>query len=327
MTASGSPPFLKTKVSLSQKAGLKQRLYQLPGIRWQEKPEQYCDYRLDGQSSQGWVRVKQYTNGTFYAQSVSQSLLDQLAGQLNLPTNTVTKSASGQRSSTAPLQKAIEGPYIGTDESGKGDYFGPLVVAGVYADEATLKALENLGVTDSKTLNAKQITQLAHSIEHIVGPKGYAIVTWLPETYNAQYQQYVSRGKNLNHLLADSHARVIAPLLNQHTDCTQVVVDQFGKETYVSQVLKDTLPAERYRSVSLHQTPKAEAYTAVAAASILARHHFVDALNTLSQTFGMDLPLGAGSPVLAAGKRWVREKGRDSLVQVAKWHFKTTQQL
>ena len=43
-------------------------------------------------------------------------------------------------------------PHIGTDESGKGDFFGPLVIAGVLVDEKNAQHFLNLGIKDSKKL-------------------------------------------------------------------------------------------------------------------------------------------------------------------------------
>ncbi len=320
---SGQPPFIKTKVSPVEKSRIKNQLFQINQIRWTPKTEQYCDYRLDGESASGWIRVKQYTNGTLYIQSLSQAQLDNVATQLSLKgqiSSGTSSNATVKAASSSDKVLNIETPYIGTDESGKGDYFGPLVSAGVYVDDKTKAALEKMGVMDSKKLSDTQISSLAERIEATVGNDAFSVNVLMPETYNADYANYVQQNKNLNHLLSDSHAVVIKDLLSRHVDCKSVLVDQFGKESYMINALNDP-------SLTIHQAHRAEAYTAVAAASILARHYFVQALGQLSSDFGTRLPLGAGSPVLQAGKRWVQNNGRESLVKVAKTHFKTTQQL
>lgn len=316
----GQPPFVKTKISAAKKATVKNALFKLNGITWTPKTEQYCDYRLDGQSSDGWVRVKQYTNGTLYIQSLSQRQLDIIMGSLGLSQVSGTPKISQNSGSKTDPVINISGPYIGTDESGKGDYFGPLVVAGVYIDDASKKELEKLGVTDSKKLSDTQITRLAEQIKVIVGEDSYHIVNWLPEAYNKEYQTLVGAGKNLNHLMANSHASVISSLIVDHPQCDQVIIDQFGKDSYMDNALAE-------HRIKVNQAPRAEKYTAVAAASILARQQFVASLNKLSSEHGIRLPLGAGSPVLQAGKQWVQTKGHQSLNLVAKTHFKTTQQL
>ncbi len=65
----------------------------------------------------------------------------------------------------------VSGTRIGTDEVGKGDYFGPLVVGGAIANEAQAKKLQGLGVKDSKALSDTTIENLAVSIRKKRWPK------------------------------------------------------------------------------------------------------------------------------------------------------------
>jgi len=206
------------------------------------------------------------------------------------------------------------GGWIGTDEAGKGDYFGPLVVAGVYVTAATAVRLRQIGVRDSKTLTDKRISALAGEIRRACP---FDVVAIGPERYNEMYVTI----RNLNRLLAWAHARVIENLL-QHVDCTRVVSDQFGDERFLLNALM-----EKGKRVELVQRPRAEDDLAVAAASIIARAEFVQRLELLSKSVGVDLHKGAGPPVLVAGRRFVEKHGQDALVKVAKLHFKTTRQL
>jgi len=206
------------------------------------------------------------------------------------------------------------GGWIGTDEAGKGDYFGPLVVAGVYATEATAILLRQIGVRDSKTLSDKRIAEMAPEIRQTCPVNVVAIG---PERYNQMYAKI----RNLNRLLAWAHARVIENLL-EHVACERVVSDQFGDERVLQRALM-----EKGKRVQLVQRHRAEDDVAVAAASILARGEFVRRLDQLSTTVGVSLHKGAGPPVLAAGRLFVKKHGGDALGTVAKLHFKTTQQL
>ena len=45
-------------------------------------------------------------------------------------------------------------PHFGIDESGKGDFFGPLVIAGVYVDTAVARRFLDAGVQDSKRIGS-----------------------------------------------------------------------------------------------------------------------------------------------------------------------------
>jgi len=206
------------------------------------------------------------------------------------------------------------GGWIGTDEAGKGDYFGPLVVAGVYVTTATAVLLRQIGVRDSKTLSDKRIAEMSGEIRRTCPVNVVAIG---PERYNDMYAKI----RNLNRLLAWAHARVIENLL-QHVECGRVVSDQFGDERFLLNALMD-----KGKRVELVQRPRAEDDIAVAAASIIARGEFVHRLELLSKSVGVDLHKGAGPPVLVAGRRFVEKHGPDALGKVAKLHFKTTQQV
>lgn len=205
-------------------------------------------------------------------------------------------------------------PSIGIDESGKGDYFGPLVVAAVYVDDDTARILQNAGVRDSKALSDRRATDLARLVAATCPSNVVAIG---PERYNALY----SRIGNLNRLLAWGHARVLENLLAA-VPCSRAIADQFGDERY----LRDAL-MQKGRTITLVQRPRAEAHPAVAAASVLARAAFLKRLAALGDRFGMPLPKGAGPPVLTAGARFVSRHGHDALRQVAKVHFRTTAQI
>lgn len=205
--------------------------------------------------------------------------------------------------------------WIGTDEAGKGDYFGPLVVAGVYATAATAILLRQIGVRDSKTLSDKRIAEMSAEIRRTCPVNVVAIG---PERYNDMYAKI----RNLNRLLAWAHARVIENLLEK-IPCERVVSDQFGDERVLQRAL-----LEKGRKVRLEQRHRAESDdVAVAAASIIARDEFVRRLEQLSTAYGLHLHKGAGPPVLTAGRAFLAKHGRDALAKVAKLHFKTTQQL
>lgn len=204
--------------------------------------------------------------------------------------------------------------HIGTDESGKGDYFGPLVAAGVFLPEGQEAVLQELGIRDSKRISDNRVRQLAEEIK-----QGYphSIVAIGPEKYNELYGKL----RNLNRLLAWAHSRVIENILEE-VNCGMVLTDQFGDELYVRNALM-----KKGKDIELIQRPKAEEDMAVAAASILARAEFLKRLYFLSQDAGMDLPKGASSLVEEAAVRLVQAHGRDILDKYAKTHFKTTKKI
>ncbi len=207
-----------------------------------------------------------------------------------------------------------ESARIGVDESGKGDFFGPLCVAGVFAKRGSVADLKKLGVKDSKKLNDPLILKIADKIQ-----KNYptSIVKINPEKYNELYQKF----RNLNSLLGWGHATVIDNLLSQ-VECEYVIIDQFAGEHVVENALK-----KKKRDVKLVQRTKGEEDLVVAAASIVARAAFVRGIEQLGKMFDLKLPKGANHMVLSTGKQLVSRHGREALGKVGKLHFKTSQEI
>lgn len=201
--------------------------------------------------------------------------------------------------------------WIGTDESGKGDYFGPLVIAGVMVKDKSKNELLKSGVKDSKNLSDKRVKELAEKIKqtHL-----YSIVVINPLKYN----ELIARIRNLNRLLAWGHSRAIENILGKE-DCEYAVSDQFGDERYILNALM-----KKGKKIELEQRHRAEEDIAVAAASILARDEFIKRLEELSQNCGVNLPKGASDRVIEAGRKFITKYGKEKLKEVAKVHFKTT---
>jgi len=212
---------------------------------------------------------------------------------------------------------ALGFPIIGTDESGKGDYFGPLVSAGVYVDEQSARDLIKCGVKDSKKLSDSKNLELAREIARICKGR-FAIIEISPEKYNDLYEQFRKEKKKLNTLLAWGHAKAIEEILPK-VDCKVAIADQFGDESFILGKLQ-----EKGKRIKLVQMHRAEQHIAVAAASILARARFLEKLSKLSNEYKIDLPKGASQIVVKNAKKAVDMYGKETLRKVAKLHFKTT---
>ena len=209
-------------------------------------------------------------------------------------------------------------PRIGVDESGKGDFFGPLVVAGVYVNEPAISELTELGVKDSKAISSdKRIFEIAKGIR---GTQGclWSVVPIGNDAYNRLHASM----RNVNSLLGWGHARVIENLLVKVPDCQKAIADQFGNKRIIEQALM-----ERGKKIELVQRHKAESDIAVAAASIIARDEFVRRLVKLGRELGITLPKGASEAVVAAGREVVAKHGAAMLAKVTKVHFRTTQKV
>ena len=206
---------------------------------------------------------------------------------------------------------------IGTDESGKGDYFGPLVVAAVLVRPEDVPVLETLGVRDSKSVGDAEALRVADEITTGYGDR-VAVVSIPPARYNELRESF---GNNLNRLLAWAHARAIEDVLQRHP-CGHALSDKFGAE----RLIRDAL-LEKGRGLRLDQRVRAESHPAVAAASIVARARFLRDLARLGRECGVKLPKGAGPPVDAAARRLHQAGGIDALRPVAKLHFRTTEKI
>lgn len=202
-------------------------------------------------------------------------------------------------------------PHIGIDEAGKGDFFGPLCIGGVYADEKGIKKLIEMGVRDSKRMNDTSILAMACEIRSFFP---HTLLQIFPKKYNELYQSF----KNLNFLLGWCHATAIEELVKT-THCKNVIIDQFAKENVVLHALE-----KKELSVNLTQRHYGEEDLVVAAASILARASFVEGLEQLGKMIQLTLPKGANSHVIEMGKKIVLKHGKEMLEKLSKLHFKTT---
>ena len=250
------------------------------------REEIHCIYSYKFEDGKEHLTVKQYKTGKLHIQGKAGPLYNKLI-------KPALDRYSLEVNKTVVIDKATPPgyPYIGTDESGKGDYFGPLVIAAVWLDEELEACLEKMGVRDSKVISDGECHRLAGEIRKSCD-RCYVEVEITPERYNSLYAEFKKEKKNLNHLLAWGHARALESILTART-VKYAVADKFGNEKYLlSRLMK------KGKNISLIQSPKAERYTAVAAASILARDRFMTRLDQLERECKMTLPKGASQLVL-----------------------------
>jgi ribonuclease HIII len=206
-------------------------------------------------------------------------------------------------------------PRIGTDEAGKGEYLGPLVVAGarVLGGEKDLE-LRGIGVRDSKLLGLRQVREMAARVGGILGPENVRIISLMPREYEARR---MAAGGNVNRLLGELNAEIIDEL---DAEVEVIVVDAFGERARA--YVEPSVP----EGVRLEVRPRAEDDAAVAAASILARARYLEEMEKLSDWVGFELPRGS-THVLEAARRVHEELGEEALAEVAKAHFSTTRRV
>jgi ribonuclease HIII len=263
----------------------------------------------------------------FADQATAPFSRDILAVSVPLEGIGANKHANNNSGSIDKLSKSIINPQqptvrplvhyavrIGTDESGKGDYFGPLVIAGVFLNPDLENKISNIGVNDSKMNTDAQNIMLADIIKTSLGKKHYYILQISPEKYNQLYAKH----NNPNHILAWGHAKVLENLLTR-VECSHAIVDQFDFEETIIQAL-----GGKGKNIEIFQTAMAERDMAVAAASILARESFLSGLNELGQKFGVRLLKGTSSFVDAQIREIHDTLGPGALATVGKTHFRST---
>ena len=219
------------------------------------------------------------------------------------------------------LHPELTAAHAGSDESGKGDYFGPLVVCCCYVDAAILEGMKKftyldsqnrvrkLEVRDCKQMTDAQVLMAGESLRKLLGSAGYAVVKLGPAAYNRLYAKI----RNINRMLAWAHGTAIEELLEKRPGCTRVVVDQFAPtEATIRRALKT-----RGKQATVEQRHKAESDIAVAAASVIAREQFLRDVP--------DFPLGSSDPrVRELAEEMVRKNGPTWLMNHCKAHFQTT---
>lgn len=210
-------------------------------------------------------------------------------------------------------------PRIGVDESGKGDFFGPMCVAGVYVNEAVLTAWKDAGVRDSKNISSdKKISDLAKLIKDTPG-----CVTTVVPIGNEAYNRLYAKMRSVNNVLAWGHARVIENLMGQRHRMNPPPVRAISDQFAASKSVVEKALMSMGRELELVQRHKAEEDLAVAAASILARDEFVKRLAAAGKDFGVELPKGAGASVDAVAKELFAQHGVGGLEKISKMHFRT----
>ena len=297
-----------------------------------KKQEDIKDFIL--QNFEAIVNPKQYAfweikhkdfSATFYNSSKFviqgkniEELLNKLSEKFDSPFtihssqnhHSAKHSSSGCKEANDSLLTLHSSPYIGTDESGKGDFFGPLVVAGVMVNEKNRPIFEELGIKDSKTLKDEQMLKMAVQIQkHSV----YSVVA----ISNAKYNELYANFKNLNKLLAWGHARVIENILEKQP-CDYALADKFGDEKLIQNAL-----INKGKKIKLEQRVRAESDIAVAAASVLARATFVQKMRTMENFYGCKFPKGCNNIVKDSAKIFIQKYGKQRLIEVCKTHFKT----
>lgn len=225
------------------------------------------------------------------------------------------EKVDGVAASAAGAEALPRGKWAGSDESGKGDFFGPLVVSAVVVDDGTAAKLAAAGVKDCKLLSDKKILELEETIKANV--IDFSVLELKPKIYNMRYNQVLAQGGKLNQLLGFGHVAALSQVLERNHDCHAALIDQFTTSTVNVRELQ-----KRFPECQVRQQPKAEINLAVAAASVLARARFLRTMDELAKSVGeVSLPKGGGPQTTACARKIAQSLGKSQLENYVKLHF------
>lgn len=202
--------------------------------------------------------------------------------------------------------------HIGSDEVGKGDYFGPLVVCACYLSSQDHELVKSLGVVDSKKMSDGKMMEVGEKMAKVLK---HSVRIISPEEYNEKSKSI----GNVAIVLAKAHSEAISNLLPSVSDCKYIVIDQFSasKNRLLNEMREIT------KDYEVRQFHKGESDPAVAAASVLARYFFLLEMKRMDEKYNIHFPKGA-SDVITFGRNFLSSFGMDELRKVAKTSFRTT---
>ncbi len=277
---------------------------------------------------EGWsgsIKIYQYEDSNVI---IDFSQLDNSRYSALVKTLAESKKSTPKKKSKSPTADRQILPAIGCNLTGKADYFGCLIVAGVYVDRKSATQLAIAGVKDSKTLGDTKIEVVAREIRRICQDK-FVVVEISPREYNQLYNQFEIENKSLNDLLTEIYVRAIDELLSK-VRCEIAIVDNFVEVTLLLERLaahdRNRIP-DKSSALKIIQERQAKNHLAIDAASILAKDRFISNLRKLGKHYKVDLPQGASKTAILVAKQLVTAHGIDILEEVSKLHFKTTKEV
>lgn len=192
-------------------------------------------------------------------------------------------SKESQQVIDAILKKEQYDYILGSDEAGKGEWYGPLVVEGVALTPDLIIECRRMGVRDSKSIAKQQLLNLAQKLVKKKFPRKLVILK--PEVYNSKYKEFQNEGKNLNDMLAWAHSAVIKDLLKDTKfNNAKVVIDKFD-----FQKTEYRLSSVDRTNLEIIQKTKGESEISVALASIIAKYIFENEVDKLNKKYKIDL--------------------------------------
>ena len=287
-----------------------------------EKEDAQCRFVLYKSKNKSYTKIviEKFTDS--FEQAIGCAV-QQVNKKFGIEDNDETAKTTSAKVKHAPQREVKKIPSfkirIGSDETGKGDFFGPIIVVGVCLDKSTEENIKNLGVSDSKAHTDSQNLKFKNILTGILGENKYSYKILSPKEYNEEYKKI----GNINKILAKMHSSVIKDLLVKNPECKNVIVDQFAEE----KLMCDELAEDIKKGINLFQTPKGERDLSVASASMIARGLLVEEFNQMMQKAGIEIPFGAGTNVIQSAQVLIKKMMVEKLSEFCKLNFSTTEEV
>jgi len=207
---------------------------------------------------------------------------------------------------------------IGSDEVGTGDYFGPIVVTASYVTKNDIDFLLELGVKDSKKMTDTEIKRVVPQIIKRIPYHTFVL-------NNNQYNDLYSTEMNMNKMKAILHNKVLSAFSDKSKyPYDYIVVDQFENPRSYYNHLSDA----KFKVYNITFLTKAEDQClSVACSSLISRYIFLQEIDKMSASVGIDIPKGASDLVDNVGREIVKKFGASKLSEIAKMNFKNTEKI
>ena len=238
---------------------------------------------------------------------------DREAAQWGNADSKATPAKSNTKGDRLP-DRLAELSVLGSDETGTGDFFGPVTVAACYVKADQVDLVRELGVMDSKLLTDDVMRKIAPDLQATLI---HSVLTLKNEKYNEVQARGWSQGKIKALLHNQALKHVLRKMDGEKPD--YILIDQFAERGIYYNHIK--AQSEIVRENVLFSTKAEGLHGSVAAASIIARVAFLKEMDRLSSTAGMTLPKGAGPKVDEAAARILLKDGEEKLKSMTKWHF------
>ena len=175
---------------------------------------------------------------------------------------------------------------IGSDEVGKGEWYGPLITVATCLKKEDIINFQNIGIRDSKDLSKIQIISLFNESNKIKFQRHS--VTINPSRLNELWKEFTQNNQNYNDLIAWEHQRAIFDLLKKIDTSKKIliIIDKFD----VNKVDLRLKNLQKKTNIKIIQISKGERHIPVALSSIIAKKMWYEKIEEINTMYNISLP-------------------------------------